>query len=106
VWRFRLAWERLARSLICSADHLLRGVLGIHEFSEDDECILRLSRAHLRHTVELQDGSQLYQGACVGELHLWNQHLACILGPCRSLGTGARLRTRLLHLKYRDPCPK
>ncbi len=85
----------LLRKAVCGVDRILRAVLGIHEFSEDRDCILRVAKVRWPHPVRLRDGRRLRPGDWVGDLHLWNEHIAPILSPTKSLATGARFRTEV-----------
>jgi hypothetical protein len=62
------------KSLIRCFDGFLRRALGVFEFCDDPECILRVQVAHAAHTVPLADG-RVPAGALVLVLHLWNEHL-------------------------------
>jgi hypothetical protein len=83
------------RRVVCGTDRILRAFLGIHEFSQDRGCILRVAKVRWPHPVCLRDGTQLRAGECVGDLHLWNERLGHILGRAKSLATGARFRTEV-----------
>lgn len=83
------------RKVVCGADRILRRVLGIREFSQDPDCILRVAKVRWPRPVSLRDGTRLRAGDWVGDLHLWNEHIPSILGPAKSLATGARFRTEV-----------
>ena len=64
----------MMRGLVRGFDGLLRGRLGVYEFSADPECILRIRLARAPHELPLP-GSLVPAGAPVIELHLWNEHV-------------------------------
>jgi hypothetical protein len=56
-------------------DSLLRSYYGIHEFTDDPACVLRVGMGQAREAVSLSDGTQIEIGELVGTLHFWNEHL-------------------------------
>lgn len=56
-------------------DKVLRQVHDICEFTEDSDCLLRVSRKANTHPVVLVDGTHVGKGDDLVELHLWNEHL-------------------------------
>lgn len=81
---------RVIAPIIRFVDRTLRRRQGIFEFDDDPRCVFRLSihpfgRPHLWPDGTKTDGRQL-----VGELHLWNEHLADLpVDAC-----GGELRSR------------
>jgi hypothetical protein len=69
-----MAYPDLARA-VRSIDLALRQHLGIREFTEDEGCIFRISPSSSRADVCLSDGTQIYAGDPLLQLHLWNEHL-------------------------------
>lgn len=57
-------------------DFTLRRCLGVHEFSNRADCILRVSTSRCRSEFQLADGTGLKRGDLLLELHFWNEHLA------------------------------
>ena len=91
MWRVGWGCRQIVAACVRACDWMLRAVIGI-QFSLEKECILRMARVQSRESLELNDGTRILRGAWIGELHLWNQHLRCVVGSPRGLGTGARLR--------------
>jgi ceramide glucosyltransferase len=63
------------RRAILFMDRIMRRRLHIYEYSQDDGCLLRLAIRPNDREVTLADGTHVHEGAPVGELHLWNEHL-------------------------------
>jgi hypothetical protein len=62
------------RALVRRLDALLRRRLGVFEFCDDPECLLRLRLARAPHDLLLPDAT-VCAGEPVLELHLWNEQL-------------------------------
>lgn len=62
------------KSLIRCFDRFLRWVLGVFEFCDESDCLLRVRRASAAHTVILPE-RHIPAGAPILELHLWNEHI-------------------------------
>lgn len=56
-------------------DLLLRHRMGIQEFTDDRECIFRLSLDAATHNIRLSDGTVVHEDDSVLTLHFWNEHL-------------------------------
>lgn len=56
-------------------DMLLRHGMGIQEFTDDEECIFRISLDAAANIVRLSDGTVVRPGDAVLTLHFWNEHL-------------------------------
>ena len=107
--------DRLVRCIrsagVCGVrllDQALRCCLGIREFSNRADCVLRVSVVRRRSTFELAEGAVLTPGDRILELHFWNEHLAyCPNGdePQEIFGWALclqrRLRTSLMLLADR-----
>lgn len=63
------------RAAVKGLDSLLRRCYGIHEYSLDPDCILRLGLVRAKRDVTLFDGTEIKKGDPVGDLHLWNERL-------------------------------
>ena len=63
------------KSLTIALDCLLRRIKGIREYSDDPQCIYRLSLGAARRNMLLPDGSCIRRGTRVGRLHLWSEHM-------------------------------
>jgi hypothetical protein len=67
--------SRLVRLPIKALDAILRRYYGVWEFTQDPDCILRVSVSRSPITMTLIDGVQLQAGDPVGLLHLWNERI-------------------------------
>jgi hypothetical protein len=56
-------------------DSLLRMRQGIEEFTDDAECVLRISMNSAGRSLQLSDGTFVREGGPVLQLHLWNERL-------------------------------
>jgi hypothetical protein len=65
----------LLSKLVVAIDRRQRRRLGIREFSDDPECVLRVGFKVARTAVELADGTVVRSGERIGVLHLWNEHM-------------------------------
>jgi hypothetical protein len=61
--------------LVGCLDQLLRYHLGIREFSDRADCVLRISKTRARSYEMLPNGLQIVPGDLLLELHLWNEQL-------------------------------
>ena len=70
------------RQLIRWFDGWLRKRLGVFEFSQDADCLVRLRISRLGRRVDLPTDA-LPAGSIILEIHLWNEHIPPIppLGP-------------------------
>jgi ceramide glucosyltransferase len=84
--------ERGIRSL----DVLLRRVHHVYEFSNDEECLLRLAISVSDRDLTLSDGTRVRQGERIGEIHLWNEHIPLMPkdGPDLAWGLTFQRRAR------------
>ncbi len=67
--------DRLWAVLVRGADVVLRRWYGVHEFTDDPSCLLRLALAPAPHAVTLSDGTRIEAGEIVGMLHIWNEQI-------------------------------
>ena len=67
--------QNVPRAMVCGLDSLLRRQGRVHEFTEDDECILRIALTTDKKDIELSDGTKVHAGDRICELHLWNEHV-------------------------------
>jgi len=65
----------LLRSAISALDTLLRRVYHVQEFTQKENCILRIALSRSDREVTLSDGTRILKGETIGELHLWNEHI-------------------------------
>jgi len=63
------------RMAIRALDSLLRKTQQVEEFTDDPECILRLSFGQSPSRIKLGNGLEVDEGQPIGELHLWNEHI-------------------------------
>lgn len=77
-------------------DLLLRHRFGIHEFTDDAECIFRIALVPAARHVVLSDGTAIAQGELVLQLHFWNEHLPPMgaAGPDTAWATIMKRRMR------------
>jgi hypothetical protein len=78
-----------------SVDSLLRLRQGIEEFTEDEECIFRLSREVATQRVVLSDGTEIAEGDPLLHLHFWNEHLPLMPSEGPSPAWAARFKRRM-----------
>jgi hypothetical protein len=84
-------------ALVGSVDAILRACHGIHEFTDDPDCVLRIAVRRARRAVTLSDGTRVLPGEPVGALHLWNEHLPRYSEGGPDLGWACEIRRRVLH---------
>jgi hypothetical protein len=84
-------------TLVGSVDALLRSYHGIHEFTDDPECILRIALRRARSAVTLSDGTRVAADEPIGALHLWNEHLPRYSDRGPDVGWACEMRRRVLH---------
>jgi len=77
-------------------DRGLRKAMAIREFCGRPTCIFRMSERSSTKHVLLADGTEIYAGDRIGDLHLWNENIERTLGTAVGLGVGARFRTAFL----------
>lgn len=61
--------------LVVAFDRWQRRRLHIWEFSDDPDCILRVSISKARIGAELADGTVVRRGDRIGVIHLWNERV-------------------------------
>jgi len=86
-----------SRIAVSALDWILRTALGIYEFSESPDCLLRIAIARAGRQVGMPDNLGLPRSNRLVDLHFWNEHFEALLrgkAPC----TRARLICR--HLEY------
>jgi hypothetical protein len=79
------------RALIRRFDALLSQALGVLEFCEDGDCVLRLQIARSRRTLCLT-GQEVRVGEPVLALHLWNEHVPPLPQAGPDLAWAAQMR--------------
>lgn len=63
------------RTAVRALDALLRKMQHVEEFTDDPQCLLRLSFGESPFHVNLGNGVEVQKGQPLGELHLWNEHI-------------------------------
>lgn len=76
-------------------DAFLRVCQGIIEFSDDPQCILRLSTRPAHFGERLPGGRVAAPGEWIGEFHLWNEHIPPMPPGGADMVWGAMMRRRL-----------
>jgi len=100
----------LLDELVVAFDRRQRRKLNIWEFTDDPQCILRVSLARSRWEQQLADGSFIRRDEIIGRAHLWNDRVPPlpVAGPDLRWAREARQRfvhsLRLLaHAALEDP---
>jgi hypothetical protein len=63
------------RAMVLSLDLLLQRQAHVQEFTQDEECILRIALTTCKKDFQLSDGTKVRAGDKICELHLWNEHI-------------------------------
>jgi len=63
------------RAMVLGLDLLLQRQNRVQEFTQDEDCILRIALTRYRKDFRLCDGTQVRAGDRICELHLWNEHI-------------------------------
>lgn len=79
-------------------DFLLRQRQGIQEFTDDEECLFRISLDTASRTVTLSDGTVVRDGDPILNLHFWNEHVP----PMPSVGPSAAWATLMKRRLHRS----
>jgi hypothetical protein len=77
--------------LIEAVDRRLRRRLGVSEYTQSSDCILRMQILRNTDYILLKDGTYLRPGAPIIDLHFWNQHIPIIPQAGPTLGWARRL---------------
>lgn len=87
--------DRLSR-IVVAIDRAMRRRLGIWEFSDDPDCILRVGLIRSRWEVALNDGTMVRRGEVIGMIHAWNERVPPIPAGGADLAWARELRRRLI----------
>lgn len=68
------------RCLVRCFDRFLQRCLGVFEFTQAEDCILRVQFRRIWHTVRFADGQEVRRGERVLLLHFWNERLPSAQG--------------------------
>lgn len=82
--------------LVVAIDRRMRRRLGIWEYSDDPDCILRVGLTHSRWEVTLADGTKIHRGEVIGVLHAWNERVPPMPPTGADLAWARELRRRLV----------
>jgi hypothetical protein len=93
--RFDLLLHGSLDKAVLAVDRSLRRAQGIFEFSDDDDCILRIGVVLAESCIHLPDGTEVLPEDSIVDLHFWNEHLLKLDRVRPSLGWGCAFRTRL-----------
>ena len=91
--RLQIRW--LIERAIHAFDRLLRRCYGVHEYTDDIECILRIALRTARSDILLQPGMLVRSGDAIVELHLWNEQLPLIPHDGANMAWGALVDRRV-----------
>lgn len=76
-------------------DAFLRRCQGIVEFTDDPQCILRVSTRPAHGGEPLPGGRKAAKGEPIGEIHLWNEHIPAMPPGGADIVWGTMMRRRL-----------
>jgi YkoP-like protein len=88
---------RLGRRLVFGMDDHLRRLEGIYAFSQDPDCVLRISLGTCQKERLLRDGRIVHAGDPVIELHWWNERIAGMAAAGSSLHWGLQFYRHSYH---------
>jgi hypothetical protein len=83
------------KGIIRCVDRFLRRALGVFEFCDRPDCVLRVRATLTVHAVTLPD-RRVPAGAPVVELHMWNEHVPPIPPDGPDLAWAVRFQRRLM----------
>src|SRR5262245_25510162 len=85
------------RHIIRGFDSLLCRYYGIHQFTDDPDCIVRIALVRAGHDVMLADGTFIRSDDPVIDLHWWNERLPRIPEQGPDAAWAAAMRRGVLH---------
>jgi hypothetical protein len=85
------------QNAIFQLDRLLRRWLGIYEFCQADDCLLRVAIVHAKKLIVLPDGSEVHPGDEIVEIHWWNEHVARLIADKPALARAKLLPSLVQH---------
>jgi len=86
----------LLSRLVIAIDRYMRRRLGIWEFSDDPDCILRVGLTRSRWEMTLNDGTVIRRGDTIGVIHAWNERVPPIPPTGADMAWARELRRRLI----------
>ena len=94
----RRGWrDVLWTSAVRFTDWFLRRWYRVHEFTDDPDCLIRISYTTAARPIVLSDGARVRPGDQVLDLHIWNEQLPRFFGPGADFTWAALIRRNLLH---------
>ena len=90
----------MLRKLIRGIDACLRRGIGIVEFEQGEDALVRIGLGRAEREIQLSDGTRLQPGDLLLELHFWNEHMMTLpsAGPTLRWAVSTRRQvTRSLH---------
>lgn len=88
---------RSFRGAVFGIDWVLRRCYGVHEFSADQDDLLRVAVGQAKYDLILQDGARVAAGDAILDLHIWNERVLGLGRPGSNLGWASRVRRRIDH---------
>ncbi len=81
--------------VVRSVDSILRQRQGIHDFTDHEDCLFRISLTQSAAALHLSDGTSVAPGDPVIELHFWNEHLPIMPSAGPSTAWAVRLKRQM-----------
>lgn len=78
-----------------AVDAVMRRCQGIMEFTDNEQCILRVSARGARRDERLTGGRLAAKGELIGEIHLWNERIPAMPPGGADMIWGTMMRRRL-----------
>ena len=85
------------QAVIFQLDRVLRRWQGIYEFSQADDCLLRVAKRRANQRISLPDGTAVRPGDEILEIHWWNEHVACLVADRPALARAKYLLALVQH---------
>jgi hypothetical protein len=92
---------RMLRNLIRGVDACLRRGIGIIEFEQGQDALLRIGTGRAEREMRLSDGTRLQPGDLLLELHFWNEHLMTVPSSGQTLRWAASARRQAVRSLHR-----
>jgi ceramide glucosyltransferase len=85
------------RVVVRGMDVLLQHTMHTVEFTDDEQCFLRLSVTESEENLTLSDGTRVRRGDRIGEIHLWNERIPQIPPEGPDLGWALAFQRQAVH---------
>jgi hypothetical protein len=92
---------RMLRKLIRGVDACLRRGIGIIEFEQGEDALLRIGTSRAEREMRLSDGTRLQLGDLLLELHFWNEHLMTVPSGGQTLRWAVSARRQAVRSLHR-----